>query len=86
MGRTNWLGPCRFKLKKVGKTTGPLRYDLNQIPYNYRAKESKENCRAENTITKWVIYWMALTKYWIHQKKRSVDQEHLRIINVCVQK
>ena len=35
MGRTNWLGPCRFKLKKVGKTTGPLRYDLNQIPYNY---------------------------------------------------
>ena len=21
--------------KKVGKTTGPLRYDLNQIPYNY---------------------------------------------------
>ena len=25
----------RLKLKKVGKTTGPFRYDLNQIPYNY---------------------------------------------------
>ena len=25
----------RLKVKKVGKTTGPLRYDLNQIPYNY---------------------------------------------------
>ena len=25
----------RLKLKKVGKTTTPLRYDLNQIPYNY---------------------------------------------------
>ena len=24
-----------LKLKKVGKTTSPLRYDLNQIPYNY---------------------------------------------------
>ena len=24
-----------MKLKKVGKTTGPFRYDLNQIPYNY---------------------------------------------------
>ena len=24
-----------FKLKKVGETTRPLRYDLNQIPYNY---------------------------------------------------
>ena len=25
----------RFKLKKVGKTTRPFRYDINQIPYNY---------------------------------------------------
>ena len=24
-----------LKLKKVEKTTCPLRYDLNQIPYNY---------------------------------------------------
>ena len=25
----------RLKLKKVGKTTRPFRYDINQIPYNY---------------------------------------------------
>ena len=25
----------RLKLKKVGKTTRPFRYDLNQIPYGY---------------------------------------------------
>ena len=25
----------RLKLKKVRKTTRPLRYDLNQIPYDY---------------------------------------------------
>ena len=25
----------RLKLKKVGKTTRPSRYDLNQIPYDY---------------------------------------------------
>ena len=24
-----------LKLKKVGKTTRPFRYNLNQIPYNY---------------------------------------------------
>ena len=24
-----------LQLKKVGKTTRPFRYDLNQIPYNY---------------------------------------------------
>ena len=25
----------KLKLKKVGKTTRPFRYDLNQIPYDY---------------------------------------------------
>ena len=25
----------RLKLKKVGKSTRPFRYDLNQIPYDY---------------------------------------------------
>ena len=27
-----------MKLKKVGKTTRPFRYDLNQIPYDYTVK------------------------------------------------
>ena len=25
----------RLNLKYIGKTTGPFRYDLNQIPYDY---------------------------------------------------
>ena len=29
------MSKFRVKLKKVGKTTSPFRYDLNQIPYNY---------------------------------------------------
>ena len=29
------IAKFRFKLKKVGKTTKPFRYDLNQIPYDY---------------------------------------------------
>ena len=28
----------RLKLKKVGETTRPFRYDLNQIPNNYRVE------------------------------------------------
>ena len=28
----------RLKLKKLGKTTRPFRYDLNQIPYDYTVK------------------------------------------------
>jgi len=29
------MAKFRLKLKKVGKTTGPCRYGLNQIPYDY---------------------------------------------------
>ena len=40
-----WLWPdhelianFRLKLKNVGKTTRPFRYDLNQIAYDYTVK------------------------------------------------
>ena len=29
------IAKFRLKLETVGKTTGPFRYDLNQIPYDY---------------------------------------------------
>ena len=29
------IAKLRLKLKKVGKTTRPFRYDLNQLPYDY---------------------------------------------------
>ena len=29
------IAKFRLKLKQVGKTIGPFRYDLNQIPYDY---------------------------------------------------
>ena len=32
------IAKCRLKLKKVGKTTRPLRYDLNQIPNDYKVQ------------------------------------------------
>ena len=32
------IAKFRLTLKKVGKTTRPFRYDLNQIPYNYTAE------------------------------------------------
>ena len=30
----------KLKLKKVGKTTRPFGYDLNQIPYDYTVESS----------------------------------------------
>ena len=32
------IAKFRLKLKKVGKTSRPFRYDLNQIPYSYTVK------------------------------------------------
>ena len=29
------IAKFRLKMKRVGKTTRPFRYDLNQVPYNY---------------------------------------------------
>ena len=34
-GNRQIIAKFRLKLKKVGKTTRPFRYDLNQIPYDY---------------------------------------------------
>ena len=36
----SWTPYCQIqlKLKKIGKTTRPFRYDLNQIPYDYTVK------------------------------------------------
>ena len=34
------IAKFRLKLKKVGKTTTPFRYDLNQIPYDYTVEET----------------------------------------------
>ena len=36
-------------MKKVGKTTGPFRYDLNQIPYDYTV-EVMNNFKGLNLI------------------------------------
>ena len=35
------IAKFRLKLKKVGKTARPFRYNLNQIPYNYTVEVTK---------------------------------------------
>ena len=37
----NSFAKIRLKLKKIGKTTRPFRYDLNTIPYNYTVEVRK---------------------------------------------
>ena len=47
----NFIAKFRHKLKKVGKTTGPFWYDLNQIPYNYTV-EVTNRCKRLDLIDK----------------------------------
>ena len=47
----------RLKLKKVGKTTRPFRYDLNQIPCYYTVEVRKRvKCRQINRVP--VVLWV----------------------------
>ena len=63
----------RLKLNKVGKTTRPLRYDLNQTPYNYAA-EVTNRFRQLDLMTECLKNYgqRLLTSY------RTQDQDHLQ--------
>ena len=44
-----------LKLKKVGKTTRPFRYDLNQIPYDYTV-EGKNRFKELDLLDRVPVY------------------------------
>ena len=51
-----FIAKFRLKLKKVGKTTRPFRYDLNQIPYDYTVEERNRFKGLDPaSITSWQI-------------------------------
>ena len=43
------IAKFRLKLKKVGKTTRPFRYDFNQIPYDYTVEVTNRIKRLDLT-------------------------------------
>ena len=49
------IGKFRLDLKKVGKTTRPFKYDLNQIPYDYTV-EVTNKFKVLDLIECWKIY------------------------------
>ena len=57
------IAKFRLILKKVGKTTRPLRYDINQIPYDYTV-EVTNRFKGLDMIEYLKIYgWRFLTLY-----------------------
>ena len=52
------IAKFRLKFNKVGKTTRPFRYDLNQIPYDY-AVEVTNRCKGLDVIDRVPVeLWM----------------------------
>ena len=61
----------RLKLKKVGKTTRPFRYDLNQIPNDYTV-EVRNRFKGLDLIDCLMKYgWKFMTLYRRHEARPS---------------
>ena len=57
------IAKFRLKLKKVGKTTRPVRYDLNQTPYDYTV-EVRNRFKGLDLIEYLMSYgWRFVTLY-----------------------
>ena len=50
------IAKFRLKWKKVGKTTRPFRYELNQIPYNYTV-EVRNRFKGLGAVLRWPLRW-----------------------------
>ena len=63
------IAKFRLKLKKVGKTTGQLRYDLNQIPYEYTV-EVRNRFKGLDLIESLIDYGMRFVTLYRRQGSR----------------
>ena len=66
------IAKFRLKLKKVGKTTIPFRYDLNQIPYDYTV-EMRNRFKGLDLIECLMNYGQRFVTLY-----RRYDQDHLQ--------
>jgi len=63
------IAKFRLKLKKVGNTTRPFRYDLNQIPYDYTV-EVRNRFRGLDLIECLMNYGMRFVTLYRRQGSR----------------
>ena len=87
-----WLRPWiliakfRLKLKKVGKTIRPLRYDLNQIPYDYTVEETNR-FKGLDLIECLKNYgWSFITWYRRQWSKSSPRKRNTKRQNGCLRR
>ena len=80
------IAKFRLKLKKVGKTTTPFRYDLNQIPYDYTV-EVRNRFKGLDLIEYLMNYGMRfLTLYRRQGSRPSPWKRNAKKQNGCLRR
>ena len=80
------IAKFRLKLKKVGKTTRPFRYDLNQIPYNYTV-EVRNRFKGLDLIECLMNYgWRSVTLYRRKGSRPSTRKRRAKRQNGCLRR
>ena len=80
------IAKFRLKLNKVGKTTRPCRYDLNQIPYDYTAK-LRNRFKGLDLIECLMNYgWRFVTLYRRQGSRPSPRKRNAKKQNGCLRR
>ena len=78
------IAKFRLKLKKVGKTTRPFRYDLNQILYDYTV-EVRDRFKGLDLIEYLMNYgWRLMTLYRRQGSRPSPWKSNAKKQNGCL--
>ena len=68
------IAKFRLKLKKVGKTTRPVRYDLKQIPYDYTV-EVRNRFKGLDLIEYLMNYGLRFMTLYRRQRSRPCPRK-----------
>ena len=81
------IAKFRLKFKKVGKTTRPFRYDLNQIPYDYTV-EVRNRFNGLDLIDRVSdeLEWRFLTLYRRQESRLSPRKRNAKSQNDCLRR
>ena len=78
------IAKVRLKLKKVGKTTTPFRYNLNQIPYDYTV-EVRNKFKGLDLLECLIKYgWRFVTLYRRQGSRPSPWKRNAKKQNGCL--
>ena len=80
------IAKFRLKLKKVGKTTRPFKYDLNQIPNDYTV-EVRNRFKGLDLIECLMNYgWRFMTLYKRQESRPSPRKRNAKKQNGCLRR